>query len=111
MPPCVKGKIAQKRKNRPSRIENSMAGAENLESPNGHAYFALARERWETKWKAILETQKRESAYYAAFDQTHQAMQITKTNIQMTNFQYGSLRKVGRSFAGSINRRLLCIIE
>jgi hypothetical protein len=36
-----------------------MAGAENLESPNGHAYFALARERWETKWKAILKTPKR----------------------------------------------------
>ena len=46
MPPFVKEENRPKRKNRPSRIENSMAGAENLESPNGHAYFALARERW-----------------------------------------------------------------
>ena len=52
MPLYVKGKIAQKRKNRPSRLENSMAGAENLRSPERHAFFALAGERWETKWKA-----------------------------------------------------------
>jgi hypothetical protein len=40
-----------------------MAGAENLRSPNGHAYFALAGERWETEREAVSKTQKHESAY------------------------------------------------
>ena len=41
MPPFLKREIAQKLKNLSSRVRNGMAGAENQESPNGHAQSPL----------------------------------------------------------------------